>query len=323
MEKVELPQSRDIGQTIGDPFLFARHNIGFLFRGFLYYGVPPLIVAVAVMAFGFKDLFSNMGALGTPSASPFAHGLAGLGASVVIAYFLFFLISMFQQVYVSTFMVLKENSEEVTNDDVIGRLKSDWVTIVVTVLFLLGFAILAGLVFFAVVGAAATLGAGTAGFLTFCTFVLFAYIFIPLSNLLFIRLREKLGIFAAVAQAFRIAYGKWWRTFIAFFVVFIVFYSLIFLLLVPMYAVMAVVIYHATSAGVAPSASSLYLNPVSEVVITLTTFVSFFLQNIFTVFIGINYFSLSEKYSNFHLIAQIEKIGDREDKNARRQEGEY
>jgi hypothetical protein len=323
MEKIELPQSRDIGQTIGDPFLFARHNIGFLTRGFLYYGVPPLLVAVAIMAFGFKDLFSNMGPLSSPSSSPFSHGLAGLGASVLIAYMLFFLISMFQQVYVSTFMVLKENSEDVTNNDVIQRLKTDWVTIVVTVLFLILFGVVAGALFVGLVGSAVRLGPGTAGFLTFCMIVFFAYIFIPLSNLLFIRLREKLGIFAAVAQAFRIAYGKWWRTFIAFFVVFIVFYSLIFLLLVPMYIVMGVVMYHATSAGVTPSVSSLYLNPVSEVILTLTTFVSFFLQNIFTVFIGINYFSLSEKYSNFHLIAQIEKIGDREDKSTRRQEGEY
>ena len=85
----------------------------------------------------------------------------------------------------------------------------------------------------------------------------------------------------------------------------------------------AVASYHATSMGVAPNLSDIYLNPVMGIILTLTTFVTFFVQNVVNIFVGINYFSLSEKYSNFHLRKEISQIGVREDKNVHRQEGEY
>jgi hypothetical protein len=56
---------------------------------------------------------------------------------------------------------------------------------------------------------------------------------------------------------------------------------------------------------------------------TLAGFMYFFSLNIFQVFIGVNYFSLSEKYDGYHLKSEINEIGVRDDRNVHRQEGEY
>jgi hypothetical protein len=327
MENIQLAKARDMGQTIGDPFLFTRHNFKLLFRAYLYYVVPPLLVAAALMIFGFKGFFERysqtFNSTGGFNTIGNRSGFANLGISLVLGYGLFVLISLFQQFYVSEFMVLKEDREDVSNSDVLERLKNDWKNIVVSVLFLILVAVVAIALIFLVFASSVYVGTYVSGFTVFLLYLFLLYAMLPLSNFIFIRLREREGVFGAIAQAFRISSGSWWRTFISFLVVFIVFYSLIILLLIPFYIMVGIVSYHAASSGIRPDISSMYLNPVSGVVLTLATFVSFFLQNIITVFVGINYYSLSEKYSNFHLRKEINQIGEREDKTVRRQEGEY
>ena len=320
MENIRLAKVRDLGQTIGDPFLFARHNFKLLFRAYLYYAVPPLVVAVGLMAFGFKSIFSTISHEGRHQLG---SGFSNLGAALGLGYILFILISLFQQLYISEFMILKEDREDVSNNDVLARIKSDWKNIAGTFLFLFFIGGLAITFIFLVLASSAYVGAYVSGFTVFLLYLFLLYAIIPLSNLIFIRLRERQGIFAALAQSFRITAGNWWKSFIAFFIVFIIFYSLILLLLIPFYIMVAVASYHATSMGVAPNLSDIYLNPVMGIILTLTTFVTFFVQNVVNIFVGINYFSLSEKYSNFHLRKEISQIGVREDKNVHRQEGEY
>ena len=318
MEKIELAQVRDIGQTIGDCFMFLRQNLRFLFSGYLYYAVPPLLVAVAIGAFGFIKLFTNIN-----SGFGAKPGFASLGAGLISAYGLFLLIAFFQQLYVTAFMILKEKNDEVNNADVINFLKAEWRKTLISFLFLLALGALSGGSFFLVLSSSVIFGSGVAGFLTFVLYMFLLYALLPLSNFLFIRLRENLGVFAALAQSFRIVSGQWWKTFIAMVVTFIVFYSLLVLIMIPFYVMILVIVFHAKSAGVAPNISDIYLNPVSGVLLTLGTFLLFFLQDIFYVFIGISYFSLSEKYSSFHLLGEIEQIGNRDAQNVRVQEGEF
>ena len=166
------------------------------------------------------------------------------------------------------------------------------------------------------------LGDYIAGFVAFLLYLFFIYASIPLSNLLFVRLRERLGIFQSIGKTFRITAGNWWKTFVGWFIVFIVFYTLLGLLLLPFSVANSIVTLHRVSSGIYSSDHSV-TNAILGIAATLGVFISFFIMNLFHVFIGINYFSLSEKYDNFHLRAEIDKIGNREDKNVHKQEGEY
>jgi hypothetical protein len=324
MEKIELPKVRDLGQTIGDPFLFARQNFGFFMRAFLYYAFPLLLIAVAITAFGLKTSLGGLGEGAGLSELSFLNSTAlqKRGVLFVISYGIFMIASLFQQIYISEYIVLKETSEEVSNSDVIQQLKRDWKVIAGTFLILIPIGVVAVILMVLIIKSSDYLGDYIAGFVAFLLYLFFIYASIPLSNLLFVRLRERLGIFQSIGKTFRITAGNWWKTFVGWFIVFIVFYTLLGLLLLPFSVANTIVTLHRVSSGIYSSDHSA-TNAILGIAATLGVFISFFIMNLFHVFIGINYFSLSEKYDNFHLRAEIDKIGNREDKNVHKQEGEY
>ena len=145
MEKIELPKVRDLGQAIGDPFLFARQNFGFFMRAFLYYAFPLLLVAVAITAFGLKTSLGGLGEGAGLSELSFLNSTAlqKLCVLFVISYGIFMIASLFQQIYISEYIVLKETSEEVSNSEVIQQLKRDWKVIVGTFLILIPIGVVA------------------------------------------------------------------------------------------------------------------------------------------------------------------------------------
>ena len=318
MEKIELAQVRDMGQIIGDPFLFVRTNFKLLLRAFLYYAVPPLVVAVGLSAFGIKSLLGQTGGANAMLAG--YSGISSLGPMVVFGYILFILTSVFQQIYISEFMILKETKDDVTNAEVLDLLKNDWKIILLTFGVMIPIGIAVGVALVLLITSAQVLGAWVAGLAVFVLYLFVIYSVIPLMNILFVRLRERLGIIDSLAKCFRITSGNWWRTFIAWFVLLMIFYMLMIVIFMPFGVIFTLLEdLHRTYSGSSPGVS---INLVG-IALTLSSFAFFFIMNLVNVFIGINYFSLSERYDNYHLKAEIEQIGEREDRNIHRQEGEY
>ncbi len=317
MEKITLPQVRDLGQTIGDPFLFFRSNFKLLFRAYLFYAVLPLAVAVAFSLFGTK--ISDPYYAGQGMDAIFRR----MGSGIIITYIIYMAVSLTQQFYIAEFMLLKENNNEVTNSDVLNKLKNDWRIITTTLLVMVGLGFAIGLFGFSIFASAKLLGNYLAGFLMFLFIVLLIYAFVPLSNIFFIRLREKLGIADSLTKAFKITSGNWLRTFVAWFVIFIIFYLFSFFLIM-IFTVFAFIFnFHKVSSGAESLSSPVFIRSIVGIGSTLSSVFVYLMANIMNVFIGINYFSLSEKYDGYHLKAEINQIGVRDEREVRRQEGEY
>ena len=313
MEKITLPQVRDLGQTIGDSFLFARANFKFLVRFFLFYAVPPLLVAVALFVFGYKKTDSGFGV--TPGYNMFAH-LNGLG---MLGYLLYLFTILFQQLYITEYLILKETFEDVTLTQTLAQIREDSGTIIITLLLLFALTIpVIGIVVF-IVFIANSIGGYMPAICGIPLAVLLIYSLIPLSSIFFVRLREKLGMADALVKCFQIIKGNWWRTFVAWFVGFLVYYAFLVSLLAPVSLLLLVFRFHA----VTPLQTDVFGMAILGVAGTLAGFMYFFSLNIFQVFIGVNYFSLSEKYDGYHLKSEINEIGVRDDRNVHRQEGEY
>lgn len=320
MEKIMLPHVRDLGQTIGDPFLFVRANFKLLFRGFLYYAVPPLLIAAGLSVFGYKTTMSASNGFLSSGRFGSTRGLYDMfGVMGALAYLIYILTLVFQQIYVSQFIVLKELNEDVTNAEVLAGLKSNWKNIAVSFLALFLVAIVIGIFFGIIFASSAVLGEYFSGLLVFLFFLAICYAFIPLSNFLFIRLREKLSVMDSLVKSFRITNGNWWKTVVAWFVMFVIFYAFLIVLIMPFMFLIALLSMHNARLG----ESSPVAIAILGVAGSFAVFVYFFVINMMHVFTGINYFSLSEKYDSYHLKAEISQLGEREDRNVHRQEGEY
>jgi hypothetical protein len=319
MEKIELAITRDLGQIIGDPFLFARQNLKTLSRAFLYLLLPVLVVSSVISALGLKNMFGS-----STGVESFSRG-GSVMALLALSYISFIIASTLQQFYVFEFMVLYEKNNEVSVKDLWAGIKMDWKIYVATYLLLIPviivFALLGGLV----IAAASGLGSSAQGFIIFVLYIFGMYTFIPLSNLLPLRLREKLSFFSSLVKCFQISAGSWWKTFIAMFIMFCIFYSFLIILLMPFSIIAFVTALHVQHGSGSDSDvyRNLFSGPLMTVYISLMGFSMLFVMTVFHVFIGINYFSLSEKYDNVHLREEISQIGQREESQSHKQEGDY
>jgi len=314
MEKIILPKVRDLGQIVGDSFLFARENFKLLIRFFILYVVPLLIVAAVLFGFGFKQNSFAADQL-TPRFNLFSH-LNGLGS---LGYFLYLFVLSFQHLFITEYVILKEKHDSLTIGQVLSQLKADIGTIIVTVLLLIVvimIVVVAGLV---VIGIASVLGSVVVFLVAIPLFVLFIYAAFAVSNVLYIRLRENLDMSEALNKCFRLIRGYWWRSFIASLVVSMIFYGFVASLVAPFSLLVFLLRFHSTT----PIQTDFFSIAILGVAGTLGGFAYFFTLNIIQVFVGINYFSLSEQCDSYHLKAEINEIGQRNEVTVRRQEGEY
>jgi hypothetical protein len=317
MAKIELPVTRDFGQLIGDPILFFRQNFKLIGQSFLYFTVPMLLVASAFTAFGLKGLFSNVFNRYSTYSSP-----VGASASLIsLGYFAFVLIYVFQQAYLSQYMVLYSQNKETTGADTRAALLKNWKTIVLTYVALFPLTLIAFATSFGLVFLSAAVGKYLAGLLLFIIYLAFFYVSIALSNLIMVRLREGLGILDSIAKCFFIISGKWWRTFGGLLFLGVVFYSFVILAAIPFYIAVAFLAFNKLlNAGFLQSSFGPAL---VGIYVTALVFWMFFLFQIFHIYIGVNYFSLSEAYDDFDLRRQIMQIGETEEARFDKQEGEY
>lgn len=321
MAKIELPVERDLGQLIGDPILFIRQNIKLMTSSFLYFMVPLLLVATALTTFGMKGAFKGLFDR-TSLYSPSPTGLPNL-LLLSAAYIVFILLYLFQQAYVAQCMVLYEKNKETTMSDVWKALLKDWKVIVLTYLSFIPLTALMFGAFALIISLSDAIGKPIAGFFLFIIYIGFMYVSIPLSNLVMVRLRERLGIIPSLGKSFRITAGKWWRTFGGLMMMLIIFYSLLLMAVLPFYFIIFFISMTRASGGGLPSINPAVAMALSGIYITAIVFWMFFLFQLFYVYIGVNYFTLSEAYDNYELRRQIINIGERPETQLRKQEGEY
>jgi hypothetical protein len=316
MAKIELPIQRDFGQLIGDPILFFRQNLKVMGRFFLFFIVPLLLITTVITVFGLKDLFTrSTDILGRHSSKRPNLLLTS------VAYIFFIFIYIFQQAFVGVYMVLYHKNKSTTIRDTMAALRNDWKLILLTYLVFIPIGVISFALSFSIILLAAAVGKYLAGLLLLVAYLALIYTTIPLSNLLMVRLRERLGLFAAVAKCFKITLGKWWKTFGGFVMLGGVFYSLMILAFIPFYIVLFIVAFNRV--GGAGSLPSSFTPAVTGVFVTAVVFWMVFLSQVFYIYIGINYFTLSEVYDNFELRSEIEQIGAGEQKLTDKQEGEY
>jgi hypothetical protein len=319
MAKIELPVARDFGQLIGDPFLFFRQNFKLLGRAFLFFVVPMLLVATVFTAFGMKNV---LGQVFSPSryqgsSSGADPNTAWLGAG----YLFFFLIAMFQQMFLSQFMVLYHQNKETTINETFGALRTNWKNILVTFII---YVLMGALLFAVTVGGvilADEVGRSIAGFVVFILYMGFIYIAVPLSNLMMVRLREDLDIGAAISKCFQITLGKWWRSFGGFWAILGIYYSLILAAFIPFYAFVLFIYFNRLNYGNLPDPT--FMTTAFSILMTSLVFWSAFVGQLFYLYSGINYFSLSEAYDHYELRKQIQNIGVAHQIHYDKQEGEY
>ena len=321
MRRIELAEVRDTGQTIGDAILFARQNLKIINRAFLYYLVPLLLVGAAFSAFGFKGIFGSLnwsqyGQYGSTVTDH--HSLMGSGLMLGAGYIIFIVASVIQNVYVCEFMILYERNNESTLADIWSAIRKDWKRILATYLVMLPLGLTAFLVYFLIGWMADNYDRSVAGLVALVFLILLLYTIIPLSNLMMIRLRERLGIFQSIAKSFRITAGRWWSTFFSYFIMMIVYYSFMVILVLPFYVITLASALHGRGMGQTGSIGGLM-----GVYLTLVGFWVVYLWHLFYIYLGTNYYSLSERYDNYHLREEIMMIGAKDTQPVQRQEGDY
>ncbi|MDB5284214.1 MAG: hypothetical protein JWO06_3289, partial [Bacteroidota bacterium] len=164
------------------------------------------------------------------------------------------------------------------------------------------------------------LGSTFSGILVFLFYIFLIYSLLPLSNIVFVRIRERLNIWQALVKCYKIGYGNWWRTFIGLFVTLMIVYTMMMILIFPVYFAMVLAMVHDLTRTKTPEMPT---GPAMSAFWAIYTFGSFFLLTMQHIFIGFNYFSLSEKYDSYGLREKIAQIGEREQVSYSKQEGEF
>jgi len=98
----------------------------------------------------------------------------------------------------------------------------------------------------------------------------------------------------------------------------IVYYSFMVILVLPFYVITLASALHGRGMGQTGSIGGLM-----GVYLTLVGFWVVYLWHLFYIYLGTNYYSLSERYDNYHLREEIMMIGAKDTQPVQRQEGDY
>lgn len=195
-DRIELRETRRIGDIIGDSIQFIKQNFKDIVKNIVLVALPFFVITALLLALRHFTTFKG-----------YATILYAIG---IISAFL--VISLFNGI-ICEYIVLyvKNDNQPPALDILLKALKRDTGMIIITniintilIFFLFGFLIIPGV-----------------------------YAMLPLSMIMIIRINERTGYFAAMDKSFRLIAGNWWRTLGMYIVLLVVMILLVTILFLP------------------------------------------------------------------------------------------
>lgn len=280
MERINFKEVRDLGKVLRDSAQFIRQNFVPLFKASLLYVIVPIIVGGILVGMGTSQMYSNMGNPESIS-NPF-HFIQQLAPGyllVSIAYMIFYIFCIS---YIKKYV---NGDELLDSSSLFAEVKKH-----IFKVFLGGIVVV---------------------FLVYLGFILCVvpgvYLSIVLAHVFAIAIVEDKSFGKSFSKSFEIIKGKWWDSFILFFVTSIINGAIAFIVILPMYIFMFVNMFSSIKendpSGAMSSMSSLgWFMPFYILVYLVLTFI------IATV-VTMNYYSLIEATEGVGEKEDIDSIG--------------
>ena len=213
MKKIDFQKKRDFGQKIGDAFAFVKQNLSGLIASILRLaGLPILIFVVAFVAY---MLFAMPTLSFDESASFEAFGVGLIFFAILAAVFGLFIYALFYAAIYEYILLYIDNEEgQILVNEVVKNARKNLGKHIFTVVSMILFAIVGGVVSFVVLG---LLAPNLPGFLSFilgiCIIFPMIYFMIMLTLYLVVRFNEDINPLDGLSRTFFLISGKWWSTF--------------------------------------------------------------------------------------------------------------
>lgn len=276
MNNLVLRQSRDFGDVISATFSYLRVHFKSLGKGLLFFSLPMVILAVALIGNAFKTMLSTQIANGDPNQFVAFSSQFFLG--VIVFMVTFVVISL----VVLKHMQLVDRGEE---DIDMSMLMED---------FLRNFFGLIGL--FVVIGTASFIGA-----LALIIPGFYVSVKLSLAPAIFIIEGEDFG--EALGKSWSLTTDFWWHTFGVNFVVSLIVNAVSYVVMIPLY-ILAIIFFASGTSSDPQSFASIFS-------IAYSLFLTFMALLYFVPIIsqGLVYFNLDERKSGRGLSAKIDSLG--------------
>lgn len=287
----EFREERNFSQKINGVFDFLRQNYQYLGRGLLFIALPILLFSGAVLAFATAEMVRNQSALQTENATnPLAIFTSGAYAETLYMYLVRAIIPiLLNQTIVATvvysyvvFYQKNGNDGQITVEMLIGEVKKNFLTVLVSNLGINLMVILAALFFL----------------------IPAIYIAIPLAFLVIVRLVENLSFGKAMSRCFELLKNEWWNTVGLILVIYIIQSVVSFVFQVPATA-------YQTTQMITSLSQSRNFEPdfLYTVLLTIGVVGDQLVYTLMFLVISVQYFNLVEKREAKGLLSRIDSIG--------------
>lgn len=208
MKKIDLPKEKALSEVLEDSIAFCLQNFGKYSKAYIYFILPPILIAVIFSVFVNDDLLvkdvykiSN-GNWATSSSLYFGlvstlfFGLAFLAHTTMTYQY----VILYDSKEAHDSITIREIWDGIRNNIVYMLYSNLWLAIIISVI---------GLGIFTL---ARTIGLGMGVGPIIMLFL--AYLTVVIYPFFIVRLKERLGPINTIVRCFKLVYGCWWRSFV-------------------------------------------------------------------------------------------------------------
>lgn len=278
---MNLKKTRSIGENLSVSANFIRENFMSIMKATLVVVILPLLFGAILIGFSMSNMYSD---LANNMQNPGAYNPLSTFAGLMPGYLIIGISScIFYIMCVSYIKHYVNRVEDITRSMLLDDVKKN----IIKVIF--GGILLAFLM---------TLGFMLCFFPGIYLSVVFAHIFA-------IAIIEAKDFGTSFSRAFKIIKGKWWESFLLFFITYIISLGLAFIIVIPMYAILGISMFSASKTG-DPSQIMESMSSIMSWIMPLYILMSIVITLLFTTVSSVNYYSMVE---------EKEGLGERDDIN--------
>lgn len=310
-EKIQFEKERDFSNTLTVSFTFIKENFKLFFSSLLFLAGPILLLNAILMSIYVQNIFNFQ--TFNPNDYENLQFLSPIYFIVIIIAIASSLVVL-GVTYEYIFLYDKHDGAKFTVNDVWNAFLKDLGLLLSTFFFLLGIFLLLIIVIGVIVGLFAMMGGVFMGLIMFVLFVSLLIFGPPLifviSAIYPIRIKERIGNFAAINKAYILAKNNFGNTWLLIFVSQLIVGAIGFVFSIPQ-LIYTVMIQLNSLQNAAVETSSVLLTSFN-VIATLGTSLT---NAVFLVIICFHYFSTNEKVFGGGLMKKIETIGNTSEDN--------
>jgi MFS family permease len=298
---IEIRKARSFGEQINVTFAFLRENFKSLAKAVLFIVGPAAIVAGALIGYFFFDILSLRG---QGDASQVLGALPAMLIGVLFAFISGILLSGVVNDYVRLY--LDRNGPDFTLAELWAEVKGDLGKITLT---MIGIAVLFGGLYLILVLLVVSKIWFLVALFTLVFIAFAAYMYVPLTLLITVRLCEGEGIATSISRCFELVKGNWWKTFGILLVPNMVANAISSILIFPAEMFISL----ASFGGIHTGGGA--LKAIVTILMMLGMVLAYLLATLPMLGATLQYFNLVEKHDGVGLMARIQAIGNEDDRN--------